>query len=202
MVAHVLAGDIYPVMFHQSNLRAYDGTHTLMTDLIDRTLAKYGALRVLPIVSLPLDEVGARLQDRAARDTAGVTATIRPGKSITIGAAQAIRVPVTGAVGATPETYGAVTISRVSLAAGDQVTLPLVGAGTSDGGSDGAGSGAPSSQPQSDTVAPGGAGGGCSCALTAGSPAGGRSALALFALALAGCAIRRRPRGRPARRAR
>jgi hypothetical protein len=193
LLGHVLAGAIYPVMFHQTNLKAYDGTHTLMTDLIDRVIAKYSALRVLPIVSLPMDEMGARLQDRAARDAAGVTATIRPGKSITIGAAQAVRVPVTGAVGPNPETYGAVTISRVSLAAGDQVTLPLVGAGSSDGGSDAAGTGAPASQPQGDTVAHAPAGGGCSCALAANPRPGGGPALALFALALGACARRPRP---------
>jgi hypothetical protein len=199
MVAHLLAGDIYPLMFHQANLRAYDGTHTLMTDLIDRTITKYGALRVLPIVSLQLDEMGARLQDRAARDTAGVTGTIRPGRSITVGAAQAVRVPVTGAVGAGAESYGSVTISRVSLAAGAQVTLPLVGAGSSDGGGDGAGSGPPSSQPQADTAAPGGTGGGCSCALAAGAHCNGRWALALMALGLAGRVVRKRPRRRPDR---
>jgi hypothetical protein len=198
MLAHVLAGDIYPVMFHQANLKAYDGTHTLMTDLIDRVISKYAALRVLPIVSLQMDEMAARLRDRAARDTAGVTATIQPGKSITISATQAIRVPVTGAVGASAETYGALTISRVSLAAGDQVTLSLQGAGTGDGGTDGAGSGNPASQPQVGSVTPGGKGGGCSCALAADSPTKARGAPALLAFGLAGFAIRKRSRRRPA----
>jgi len=166
-----------------------------MTDLIDAVIKKYSAVRVLPIVSLQLDELGARLQDRATRDAAGVTATIRPGKSITIAASQAIRVPVTGAIGATPETYGAVTISRVSLAAGDTVTLPLVGAGIGDAGSDGAGSGTPAAQPQGDTVAHGGAGGGCSCALAA-SPGGSHGgALFLLAFGLGACALRRCVRG-------
>jgi hypothetical protein len=198
LLTHVLGGDIYPVMFHQANLKAYDGTHTLMTDLVDRVLMKYGALRVLPVVSLQMNEMGARLQDRAARDTAGVTATIRPGKSITIGAAHAVRVPVTGAVGAIAETYGAVTISRVSLAGGDEVTLPLVGAGSSDGGSDGAGSGTPSSQPQGDPVTPGGKSGGCSCALAADPGTDTRRTLALLAVGLAGCALRKRARHRAA----
>jgi hypothetical protein len=194
MLAHVLAGDIYPVMFHQANLKAYDGTHTLMTDLIDRVISKYAALRVLPIVSLQMDEMAARLRDRAARDAAGVTATIQPGKSITISAAQAIRVPVTGAVGTGAETYGAVTISRVSLTAGSQVTLPLVGAGTGDGGTDAAGSGTPSSQAQGDSVTPGGTGGGCSCALAADPRLSARGVLALLAFGLTGLAIRKRAR--------
>jgi hypothetical protein len=77
----------------------------------------------------------------------------------------------------------------VSLAAGDQVTLPLVGAESSDGGS-----GTPSSQARGDAVAHGGTGGGCSCALAARPVAGGRRALALIALGLGGCAFRRRRR--------
>ncbi len=79
LLTHLLAGDINPVMFHQANLRAYDGTHTLLTDLTDRLISKYTALRVLPIVSLQMNEMGARMQDRAARDPAGVSATIHPG---------------------------------------------------------------------------------------------------------------------------
>ena len=134
LLDHLLAGDINPVMFHQTNLRAYDGTHSLMGALLDRVMSAYAALRVLPIVSLPLDEIGARMQDRASRDSAGVTATIVPGKSVTIRSSQAIRVPVTGAVGADAETYGAVTISRVTLAAGAEITVPLVAVTPTDGG--------------------------------------------------------------------
>ena len=38
-------------MFHQTNLAAYDGVHTLLTDLLDRTLAKYSGYVTVPIVS-------------------------------------------------------------------------------------------------------------------------------------------------------
>jgi hypothetical protein len=166
LLAHLLAGDINPVMFHQTNLRAYDGTHTLLTDLADRLIAKYAAVRVLPIISLPMDEMGARMQDRAARDPAGVSAMIHPGTSITIRAADAVRVPVTGAVGADAEAYGAVTISRVMLAAGAEITLPLADATRGGTGA---------SLKQGDTGAPGGgSNGGCSCAVVAnGQPQGG-----------------------------
>lgn len=199
LLTHLLAGDIYPVMFHQANLRPYDGTHTLLTDLIDRLIAKYTALRVLPIVSLQMDEMGARMQDRAARDSAGVTGTIRPGKSITISAGQAVRVPVTGAIGADAEAYGAVTISRVSLSAGDEVTLPLVGAESGDGGSDGGGNGNPSSHPAGDTAGPGATGGGCSCALPADPRDDAGSTLLVLTCALGWCAARTRARRRRTR---
>jgi Polysaccharide deacetylase len=182
LLAHLLAGDINPVMFHQTNLHAYDGTHTLMTDLLDQVIAKYAALRTLPIVSLPMDEMGARMQDRAARDPAGVTATITPGKSITVRAAQAVGVPVTGAAGPGAEVYGAVTISRVAVSAGGEVTLPLVGgapgAATTDAGArpdaavaadaglaDGGAAGSSTTRPQGAVTVPGASGGGCTCAL-------------------------------------
>jgi MYXO-CTERM domain-containing protein len=189
LLAHLLAGDINPVMFHQTNLRAYDGTHTLLTDLADRLIAKYAALRVLPIISLPMDEMGTRMQDRAARDPAGVSATIRPGTSITVRAAQAVGVPVTGAVGANAEAYGALTISRVTLTAGAEVTLPLAAAG--DGG-------AGASLKQGNAGAPGaGSNGGCGCAVVSNGRSGGGGALGVAAVAAAAL-VRRRRRRKPA----
>src|SRR5206468_2897952 len=38
LLSYLLKGDIDPLMFHQPNLRAYDGTHTLLGDLLDATL--------------------------------------------------------------------------------------------------------------------------------------------------------------------
>src|SRR5262249_40835843 len=37
MLTYLLKGDIDPLMFHQPNMRAYDGTHTLLGDLLDAT---------------------------------------------------------------------------------------------------------------------------------------------------------------------
>jgi hypothetical protein len=66
------------------------------------------------------------LRDRAQQGSAKVTATIHFGRSITLAAEQAIRVPVTGARASGAETYGAFTVSRVSVPAGGTVTIPLV----------------------------------------------------------------------------
>ncbi|HLK91769.1 MAG TPA: polysaccharide deacetylase family protein [Polyangia bacterium] len=201
LLAHLLAGDIYPVMFHQTNLRAYDGTHALMTDLIDQVISKYAALRVLPIVSLAMDEMGARMQDRAARDAAGVSATLTPGKSITIRAAQAVRVPVTGAVGDAAEAYGAVTISRVTLAAGAEITLPLADPAADGGsGTDGRGDGGKGAAftGQQGAASTGTSGGGCGCALSHDGRHDDRPAVLWIALAAAAVA-RARSRRRPAR---
>jgi hypothetical protein len=192
LLAHLLAGDINPVMFHQANLHAYDGTHALMTDLLDQVISKYAALRVLPIVSLQMNDMGARMQDRAARDPAGVNATISPGKSITIRTTQAVSVPVTGAVGDNAEVYGAVTISRVTLAAGAEITLPLAGGNTSGGaGIDGGGT--PSSGSHVITGPGGGSNGGCACVVVDGrAPAGGSMAVWLGAIGITLAACRRR----------
>jgi hypothetical protein len=196
LLAHLLAGDIDPVMFHQANLRAYDGTHTLLTDLVDRLLVKYEALRVLPVVSLPMNEMGARMQDRAALETAGVSATIGPGSVITVRASQAARVPITGAYAADAEVYGAVTISRVDVPAGGEVTLPLAPPG-SDGGAGGADATAAvdAAHPAvaTNVTAPGG--GGCGCALASGAPGPGARLLASLAAIAAALAARARRRG-------
>jgi hypothetical protein len=204
LLVHLLAGDIDPVMFHQANLRAYDGAHTLLTDLVDRLIAKYAALRVLPIVSLPMDEMGARMQDRAARDGAGVSGTIRPGQSITVRAAQAARVPVTGGGSADAELYGAVTISRVQIAAGGEVTLPLAGAWVA--GADGATAiGAADAGVAIGTSGSGiGAMGtaGCACALAGGERApAGESPLTWLAV-VAAATVAAASRSRPGRRER
>ena len=166
LLPHLLASDIDPWMFHQANLRAYDGTHTLFTDLADRLLAQYEALRVLPLISLPMAEIAARMQDRAARPSAGLVATIGPGPTITLRAASAVRVPVTGARASNAEVYGQTVISMVEIPAGGTVSLPLVATGTAtDGGV------APDAAPPPGagdagamaTTTPASSGGGCGC---------------------------------------
>ena len=206
LLPHLLASDLDPWMFHQANLRAYDGTHTLFTDLADRLFAQYQLLRVLPLVSLPMTEIAARMRDRAARPSAGLTATIGPGPTITLRAASAVRVPVTGARAPNAETYGQTVISMVAVPAGGQVSLPLVTAASpTDGGA--APGAAPSSAP-GDGAATGAvatttmpSSGGCGCVAAGGlrsSPPGGRWAWTF--VALWGAAGVLRARGGRARR--
>jgi hypothetical protein len=121
----LLNGDIDPWMFHQANLRAYDGTHTLIGDLIDRTLEKYNALYDLPILSPTQDEIGRRMIRRTRYNEAGVTASILPGDRVRLRAEQAAKVPVTGLRTPDAERYGGQYISYVNLDAGESVTIPL-----------------------------------------------------------------------------
>jgi len=188
LVGYLLDGNIDPWMFHQANLRAYDdGSHALLTDLLDRTLARYAALRVLPIASPTMEETGDRMQERARRETAGVTATIHPGQSITVRANAAARVPITGARGAGAEVYGAFVITRVDVPAGGEVTIPLaavdaplVVGGGGDGGALVADAGAPHV----------GATGSAGCNIAG----GGGDGLGLTLACAAALALARRPR--------
>ena len=125
LLVYLLKGDIDPWMFHQPNLRAYDGTHTLLGDLIDMTLQKYSQYYNLPIENLAMNELGLNVADWMQYLGSGVTASIVPGKSITITAQKATIVPVTGLNMLFSEVYGGQHISYLRLGAGRSVTLPL-----------------------------------------------------------------------------
>jgi hypothetical protein len=137
LLSYLLKGSVDPLMFHQANLRAYSNGKSLMGDLLDATFAKYNALFKLPILSPTVDEVGQKMAERMAYDSAGVTASVGPDQngvqSITLTAQKAAKVPVTGLgprtasspVAYTTESYGGQSISYVSLSAGQSVTIPL-----------------------------------------------------------------------------
>jgi hypothetical protein len=76
LLGYLLRGDGAPWMFHQANLRAYDGARSLLTDLLDRVLAKYARYFTLPVVSLPMQEIGRRMADRMQRAATRVSAVI------------------------------------------------------------------------------------------------------------------------------
>ncbi|MDB5096341.1 MAG: hypothetical protein JWM80_762 [Cyanobacteria bacterium RYN_339] len=112
LLAYLLKGDVDPWMFHQPNMRAYDGTHSLLGDLLDRTFAKYGTLMTFPIESPTMEALAESVAARMAYDAASVKATIMPGRSITLRADRDVVVPVMG-------------LGRVSLQAGQARTLLL-----------------------------------------------------------------------------
>ncbi|MDB5096216.1 MAG: hypothetical protein JWM80_637 [Cyanobacteria bacterium RYN_339] len=124
---YMLKGDADPWMFHQANLKAYDGTHSLFGDLMDRTLDRYEALCSAPLVSPPMERQADRMLARMAYNQAGVTATLVKGKSITLHARQACSVPITGLKGPAAVSYAGDVVTTVALAAGQTLTLPLDG---------------------------------------------------------------------------
>jgi hypothetical protein len=127
LLGYLLCGDIDPWMFHQANLRLHDGAHALLTDLLDRALDKYARCASIPILSLPMEEIAARMRQRQARAQAGLVVRIEPGRAITLRADGAARVAVTGLATPDAERYGAQVIATVDVPAGGQVTLPLAG---------------------------------------------------------------------------
>ena len=122
---YLLKWDIDPLMFHQANLRAYDGTNSLLGDLIDATLAKYSQLSNLPIQFSTQHDIGVKMAERMAYNASGVTATLIPCESITLHAANAARIPITGVAFGTTEVFAGQNISYVDLAANQSVTVPL-----------------------------------------------------------------------------
>lgn len=114
LLRFLLIGDMDPLMFHETNLRAYDGTRTLLADLLDRILDRYDALFALPILSPAMDDLGRRMAERTAYSSAGVSASITPGQSITLHAQQAAVVPITGLQTAEAETYGGQPTSHIA----------------------------------------------------------------------------------------
>jgi len=133
LAKYLLEGANRPLMFHQTNLAAYSGGHSLFSDIMDATLSKYSALVKVPVLSPTMNQLGQKQSDRMAYNQAlatGLSASIVPGVSITItnNSTIAAKVPVTGlnaglAYGA--EQYAGQNISYVPLAAGQSVTLPL-----------------------------------------------------------------------------
>jgi hypothetical protein len=134
LLQYLLRGEVDPWMFHQSNLRAYDGVHTLLGDLLDRTLEKYGSLFTLPVHSPTLIGLGEWTQNRMRYNAAGVRASFVPSQgTITITASGSAVVPVTGLCSGSSEVYGGQCISHVSLAPGQTVTYNINTGASSNG---------------------------------------------------------------------
>ena len=128
LLQYLLRGEVDPWMFHQANLRAYDGVHTLLGDLLDRTLAKYTRLCTLPVRSPSLAALGEWTANRMRYDAADVRCSFSPEqRTITISSSVAVVVPVTGLCTPSAEVYGGQCISRITLGAGESVTFNLDG---------------------------------------------------------------------------
>jgi hypothetical protein len=117
LLGRLLQGELDPWMFHQPNLITYDGAHTLLTDLLDATIEKYRGYYTLPILSLPMDQIGVRMANRTIAHARGVTGLIQPGQGVTLTSPVDVTVPVTGVQGTGAELYGGQWISWVALKA-------------------------------------------------------------------------------------
>ena len=120
------SAEVFPLAFHMSNSIAYDGTHSLLTDLMDATIAKYEALFTLPIYTLKdMRDIAPNLLNRASFNNSGVTGVYTPGVSVVLTTTNAAVIPVTGACSqascptcrpdAEPSTFPSLANSSVTL---------------------------------------------------------------------------------------
>jgi hypothetical protein len=123
-LTYLLKWDIDPLMFHQANTRAYDGTHSLLGDLMNATLAKYSSLVNLPILGLSQHDIGLRMTDRMNYNASGIKASMVPCKTITLSTTKSSVIPITGlAYGTRQESYGGQTTSFIQINSTRPVTI-------------------------------------------------------------------------------
>jgi hypothetical protein len=123
---YMLAYAPYPLAFHIANLTAYDGTHSLFTDLLDATNKKYKKLFTLPVLSLDIEDIGVLQTNRANYNASGVVGVYTPGVSVVLTTTKAATIPVTGICSQSScGTYGGQIQDNVVMAAGSTVTIPL-----------------------------------------------------------------------------
>jgi hypothetical protein len=116
----------YLLAFHIANIATYDGTHSIYSDLVDATVAKYKKLFKIPVVTLNSEAIGELLKNRASYDASGVVGVYTPGVSVVLTTTKAASIPVTGACAQTVcGTYGGQIQDNVEMAANSTVTLSL-----------------------------------------------------------------------------
>jgi hypothetical protein len=123
LLVYLLQGNIDPTMYHQPNTRAYDGTHTLLGDLLDTAFTKFRRYSTLPIVSLDQNACGVRMANTMARNKAGVVATLTPGVKVSFSSPVAVEFAFTGVCTSGSERYAGRCITNVKVSAGQTVTF-------------------------------------------------------------------------------
>jgi hypothetical protein len=126
LLFYMLRGDIDPQMYHQANMRAYDGVHSLLSDLHDMALQKLRRYSNLPVESPNMVRVGTKMADVMARNASAMTARLQPGVGVTLTSPTALRVVVSGVcVLLGSEVYGGKCITTANVPAGGTVSLGL-----------------------------------------------------------------------------
>lgn len=137
LLGFLLKGDVSPLMFHQSNLRDYNGAgNTLLGDLLNQVADKYERFYNFPALSPTMGVLASTLERRQAYNQSGVVATRNANSTVTLTVTRGARIPVTGLVNGgvvsftgtpvpvlTAETYAGQRITYVTLAAGQSVTV-------------------------------------------------------------------------------
>ena len=122
----MMQGDADPEMFHQTDLKAYDGTNSLLSDLLGETFNYYQTFFKLPVKSMSLDGLAQFMLNNRAIDNSGLVGTVNNGSSrtVTLTVTNPATIPVTGLSSAGAEQYGTQVISHVPMTAGETLTQP------------------------------------------------------------------------------
>jgi hypothetical protein len=133
LLTYMLQGDIDSHMYHQANLRAYDGTHSLLGDLLDMAIAKFRKYSTLPIMSYRLEDIGSAMADTMGRNWSGVTGTIKNGVTAQFTTPNEVWFRASGVCCSTanascllpPETYAGRCISYLHVPTGGSYSVAL-----------------------------------------------------------------------------
>ncbi len=125
LLNYMLRGELYPVMFHQSNFIRFDKSDMLFTDVVDAAFKKFSDITTLPLVSQSHSDTGRAMERRMAYNQANVNATLYPGSRIEIRATGAATAPVSGICKTGCESYGGLKVSSIPVTANGVVTVAL-----------------------------------------------------------------------------
>ena len=125
LVQYMLRGELYPTMYHQSNLINYGGGKSLLTDTLEAAFTKFQKISGLPVLSFNQSDLGKKLEDRMAFFSGNTKATYKPGIGITITSTGAASAPITGICSSACENYGGTNISKIPVPANGTVNIPL-----------------------------------------------------------------------------
>ncbi len=127
VLQYLLTFDMAPLMFHQANLRAYDGNHCLLSVLIERVITKYNDVYGnVPVCSMSLHTIGEAMTERSIYQATNIQAALFVGKGLRLVADRDVVVPLTGVpAGTETEHYGGQVLSAVALTADTPYWIPV-----------------------------------------------------------------------------
>ncbi len=126
LLNEMLTYDPCLLAFHIDNASAYDGAHSMYSDLMDASISKYKNVFTLPVLTLDMKDLAPVFINRASIKTSGVTGVYTPGVSVILTATKAATIPVTGVCSqSTCGTYGGQIQDNVAIPANSSVTLSL-----------------------------------------------------------------------------
>jgi hypothetical protein len=122
LLFYMVRGDIDSQMYHQANLKAYDGVRSLLSDLLDAAWAKYSRHYKLPVSSPDMDVGAKRMTETMVRNESGLEATLTT-SGVTFTSPVTVRFPVSGVCNSSSERYAGKCITSVRVPANGRVTI-------------------------------------------------------------------------------